>query len=336
MTDQQPYVEFKPGDLIAAEVFNDLQSQIRGDITTQAQAAVDGITQVPRSGDSDKLEGQSLADIRQSIIDQAVGEVSRRSGYTRLYKKLHTGDWKYIEHNLQNCPLVDVYQLLYFRVVASEDDDRYLTWVNFYIYHSSEKRIRFAEEGAKPISVAIEPSDGPAFRFPLKDMLDAYHVEYTDDSSMVDVETDFWEAIFADPNDEFDDNQYTHSPWFDRCCREERNVRSLRQRGDWDDLWVKVMPSKTINYPFQLLTSGEGGQIIWSVEFPNNADPLPRPTQVEVAHFDLNTLGVRLLHNPIPQVDVLQMRAAGDDSPLAQEVAHIPNDELKVMLLLRA
>jgi len=332
MSENDPYVEFKPGDLIAAEVFNDLQMQIRDDISEQAQAAVDGIIQVPRAEDSDKLEGQTLAEIRQAIIDQAVGEVSRRSGYTKLYKKLQVGEWKDVKHDLQNCPLVDVYQLLYFRVVASEDDYKYLTWVNFYIYHSGEKRIRYVPESDSPISVEVEPSEGMPYRLSFKELLEAYKVDYTDDSNLGEIETEFWDAIFSDPNDRFDDNQYTHSPWFDRCCREERTVRSLKQRGDWDDIWVKVMPSKTINYPFEFsLPAGADDQGVLSV--PDVSNPLPRPTQIEVAHYDLNALGVKLLSNPVPQWEVVRARRS---DVTQEEVAHIPENELKVMLLLRA
>ena len=79
-------------------------------------------------------------------------------------------------------------------------------------------------------------------------MLARYNVEYNDGSSVGEIETEFWDALFAAPNDTFDDNQYTHSPWFDRCCREERTVKSLKQKGDWDDLWIKVVPRKTINF----------------------------------------------------------------------------------------
>ena len=130
---QEPYVEFKPGDLITADAFMKMQQEIQDDIAAKAQAAVDGITEVPRAGDANMLDGQTLDQIRKDIIDKAVGEISRRSGYTKLYKKLRVGEWKTVEHNLQNAPLVDLYQLLYFRVVASEDDYKYLTWVNFYI-----------------------------------------------------------------------------------------------------------------------------------------------------------------------------------------------------------
>ena len=63
------------------------------------------------------------------------------------------------------------------------------------------------------------------------------------------------------------------------------------------------------------------------------SDPLPRPTNIEVVHFDLNALGLMLLRNPVPQREVLMAR---NNPETAEEVAHIRDDELKVMLLLRA
>ena len=309
-----PYIEFKAGDLIAAEVMNDMQCQIREDIGQQTQTAVENITQVPSSVDAEKLEGQSLRDITQAIIDQALSQMALQSGYVRLFKKLKVDEEVIIEHNLKNAPLVDAYQLEYFQVVASEDDYKFTTFVNFFLYHSSEKRIRFVpEDGGRPESVEIEPSDGEPYRVAFKDLLAHYNVDYRDSSSLGEIETELWDAIFAAPNDRFDDNQYTHSPWFDRCCREERTVKSLKQKGDWDDLWIKFVPRKTINYPIGL--------------DDNRPEARPAPTQIEVSHFDWNRAGIKLLSEPVYPDRLLEMlQAEGRDI----------TQELKVMLLLRA
>ena len=56
----------------------------------------------------------------------------------RIFKRLEVGEESVVEHNLLASPLVDVYQLDYFRVVASEDGYKYTTWVNFFLYHTSE------------------------------------------------------------------------------------------------------------------------------------------------------------------------------------------------------
>jgi hypothetical protein len=149
-------------------------------------------------------------------------------------------------------------------------------------------------------------------------MLERYNVEYTDDSSLGDVETELWGAMFSPPNDRFDDDQYAHSPWFDRYFREEHTVKSLKMRGDWDEIWIKVMPVKSINYPYIL--ENEQLQV-------TDSDPLPMPSQIQISHFDHNTLSLKLLTEPLSQ--------SGFEDAASEEVAHIDPEELKVMLLLR-
>ncbi|MCB8991657.1 MAG: hypothetical protein H6665_13615 [Ardenticatenaceae bacterium] len=319
MTMYQPYEEFKPGQLIAAEIINHMQGLIRADIAEQSQAAVDAIAQVPSAQDAERLEGRSLADIAKAIVEEAISQMALRSGYVRLYKKLQVGEEMVVEHKLHNCPLVDLYQLDYFQVVASEDDYKYLTWVNFFLYHSSEKRIRFVPEGGNaPVSVEIEPTDGEAYRVSFAQLLSLYKVEYTDNSSLGEIENELWDAMFAAPNDRFDDQQYAHSPWFDRCCREERTVRSLKQRGDWDDMWIKLVPRKTVNYR-------GGGE-----DDNGNSIPTAAPTMVQVSHFSFNKLGLTLLQAPVYSSNVLSgLREEGRDLEAIQQ-------ELKLMVLLRA
>jgi len=317
MSIPEPYVEYKPGELIAAEIMNDMQSQIRADIASQAQAAVDAITQVPSAQDADHLEGQSLSEIAKAIIEQAISQMALRSGYVQLFQSLQLGEESVVDHQLQNSPLVDLYQLDYFQVVASEDDYKYLTWVNFFLYHSSEKRIRFVPEGQNaPMSVEVEPTDSEPYRVLFADLLARYKVEYTDNSSLDEIETELWDAMFNSPNDRFDDQQYAHSPWFDRCCREQRSVKTLKQKGDWDDMWIKFVPRKTVNYVRENTDD---------LEVPTAA-----PTMVQVSHFSFNKLGLTLLREPVyAQAVINGLREEGRDLEAIMR-------ELKVMVLLRA
>ncbi len=326
---EEPYVEFMAGDLIAAETMNEMQKMIRTNIGEQSQAAIEAIERVPRADNADALQGQNVEALTRDIVQKAISEMSRESGYRRVFKKLHLGDEpSVIQHDLQNCPLVDLYQLEYFQVVASEDGYNRLTWVNFFIYHSSEKRIRYAPEGKKALNVEIESSREPVFRIPLRDLLAWYAVDYDDDSSLGDIETEFWDKLFSDPNDRFDDDQYAHSPWFDRCCRDERTVRSLKQKDDWNEIWIKIMPRKTVNY----LTRE---QIAFT---PHGSKPQPAPTQVEVAHLDLNRIALQLLDKPIYSDEVIGVKA-GDNEPGSGLLGEDREDalkELKLMVLLRA
>lgn len=319
MSTLEPYVEYKAGQLIAAEVMNEMQDKIRKDIKEQTETAVGAINQVPSARDAERLEGQSLADITAAIVDRAISEAARHIGYMQMFKKLQVDRESIVEHNLKNNPLVDVYQLDYFEVVASEDDHRYRTWVNFFLYHSSEQRILFmpAGDSTPRVNIQIEPTSGGRYRLSFAEMLARYKVAYTDSSSLGELETELWKAMFGNLNDRFDDDQHAHSPWFDRCCRDGRTVKSLKEKGYWDDLWLKMVPRKTINYPDQ--TGQNGSDFV-----------TPAPTMVQVSHFDFNTLGLKLLREPVYSQEVSSgLRAEGRDFEAIRR-------ELKVMVLLRA
>jgi hypothetical protein len=193
-----------------------------------------------------------------------------------VYRILQTDKESVIDHNLSAYPLVDVYELEYFHVVASEDGNLFEADATFYLYHSSESRIRFRPDTGPQVSVEIDPPDGHAYRVPFQHMLELYGVKYDDDSPLGDVETEFWQAFNAAPNDRFDDDQHYHSPWFDRCCREDRRIAALRK--DWDDVWFQVRPRKSVNY------TQDGDQGV-----------PPHPVQVGVMQFDMNSVGLTLL-----------------------------------------
>jgi hypothetical protein len=299
-----------------------MQGEIKQDIGTQIQTAIQGITKVASAGDSDKLAGQTPADLTDAIIKKVLAEIPERTGYRMYFKRLSKGDEKVIEHKLAAAPLVDLYQLLYFPVVCSSGDQKTATWVNFYLYHTSEKRIRFTDPGPppKPYNIEIEPSEKVhPFKVPFTEMLERFKVQYTDATSLSDLANDFWTALFHAPNDEFDQDQYCHSPWFDRCCCvENASVKTVRDRGDLDDIWFKWMPQRTVNYPLANNTTPPGTD--------NSAAPGTEvPQNVLVEHFDFNTLGLKMLLDPV-------YPTAPDSMP---PDTNINKKELKVMVLLK-
>lgn len=317
MTDQiTPYIDRNPGDVITAEDWDDVQIQIKEDIASKISTAIDAIEKVPYADDAGKLSGQTTEELTNDIIEKALAQIPARSGYQRLFKILHFNENSpeeiVVEHNLHEIPLVDICQLDYFQVVCSEDDEKYDSWVNFYLYHTSEKKLRHKPEGGAQMSIDIEPTDGHVYRIPFAEMLHRYNVSYTDTSSLDDLETDFWTAFFAAPNDEFDDDQYCHSPWFDRCCREKSSVSSLKRKGEWDDMWFQMRPRKTIN----ISSATQGG---------DETLPPSAPTQVQVAHFDFDKLGLQLLAAPIHAVNPLVSSTQERDI----------TNELKIMVLLK-
>lgn len=316
----EPYLERNPGDLISAGDWNQMQCLIRDDIDLQTKEAVEGIQEVPRAGDSDKLEGSSKSEIIDEIIKKAVQEIRAKSGYQQIFKILRVGKEEIIKHDLHLCPLVDVYQLDYFQVVCCEDKQTSAMWTTFYLYHSSEKKLRFGNEGVKPTVFEIQPTESQPFRIAFKDLLDRYKVEYTDDSSLGDLETEFWEAFFKAPNDEFDDDQHCHSPWFDRCCREQKSVRDLKRQGDWDELWFQMRPRKTINYPLP------------PPEANAAPEPTPAPTQIQVAQYDFDTIGLTLLAPALLPEEWFNRPADEPNHPVEPLE---DRDEIKLMVLLK-
>lgn len=339
--DTDPYVPANPGDLITAEMWNQMQLKIKADITTTVEKEIEEITEVEHAGDAAKLDGKTARDLADEIVERALRELAQKSGYRRIHTVLRVGALRTIEHSLGLAPLVDIYRLEYFPVVYREDDQTYLSWATFYLRHSSESRIRFSPPApAKAVSVELEGSSGPAFKLKFSDLLERYRVEYDDDSSLDDLETEFWQAFLASPNEGFEDNQYGHSPWFERCCKEKTTVKQLKRAGDWDELWLQMMPYKqAIFLPFgnPFASRGDGN---------GNGEASPySPVVVDVFHTDFDTTAFALRDTPdvtYSEEEGWRRRlglAVGDRlSPLPTIAETFPNSgrELKVMILLKA
>jgi hypothetical protein len=324
-----PYIARNPGDLLSAGDWNQVQVDIKKDIADQIETAVGKIESVPHADDADKLQTKTLEEITQDILNKVLEAVSKKSGnYLRIFKQLEPCKERIITHGFKSCPLVDVYQLDYFPAVCANGetiDEERATWVNFYLYHATERRIRIPGGGTAstgPATVDIEPGDTQLSRLKFSDLLTLYGISYTDTTDLEELEASFWAAFFAGPNDEFDADQYCHSPWFEKCCGERRSVKELKDRQDWDRIYLKWMPRKTINF------SPTGSPC-------TNATPPTQitvaPSQVQVSHYDFDTIGVRLIDKPTYPDDQTSSKDAG--------MPALPQDfqnELKVMVLLKA
>jgi hypothetical protein len=268
----QPFTTFEPGQLITAEAMNAMQGKMRSTIHDEIAKALEALKEIDRSKDSDALGGQTAEDLLQKFLEKAMQEFPSHTGYRMLFKVLESDERNPIKHELKLSPLVDLYELIPFDVVCAHDADNVLETVLFYLYHTSEKRLRVPAPGTG--SIEIEDED-PPFRIPLVQLLELFSVEYSDASGLGDLETELWTVMFADPNDQIDPSLICHSPWYERCCREERTVGSLKERGDWDELWVKMRPRKTVN-----ATTGPNG----------NVEHFPAGVVVE--HHDFDTLSL--------------------------------------------
>lgn len=316
-----PYIPQNPGDLITAENWNSVQVDIKNDIAAQIQTAVGNIKSVDHATNADQLGGQTPDQLTQAILKLAEEILPQRTGYFRSFNKLQTQKERVIKHGLKSFPLVDVYQLDYFPAICSGgENDNTPRWVNFYLYHTSERTIttKVGTTNATAKAVIEAPNEMP-FRVLFSDMLALYKVQYTDTQTLDDLETDFWKAFWGDPNDQFDADQYCHSPWFEKCCGEQRTVKALKDRGDWDDIWFKMEPRKTINYP----TPGSAALATPDPNVP--FDGSVAPTQIQVVHHDFDNVGIKLLLDPVYPTGF-----TAKDFELPEGI-----NELKVMVLMK-
>ena len=268
-----PYITRNPGDLVTAEDWNELQRRVKTDIGQQVEEALQNLETVQNSENTHKIDNQTADELTNAILEKVRQELPARTGYLRMFKRAKKTEDLVIKHNLAANPVVDLYQLEAFEVICSEDEIKSKMNVLFYLYHTGEKKIRTKVDGGTTETAVIEPEGETPFRIAFSEMLSLYKVNYNDNSSLDNLVTEFWEAFFAAPNDEFEDDRYCRSPWFDKCCGDQRTVGELKQRGEWDDLWFKVMPRKTVNA----------------------TAPPEAPAEIQVRQFDLNTIGVRVL-----------------------------------------
>lgn len=314
-----PY-KVAPGDLITANLFNGLQDKIKQDTNKQIEDAIKGIMSVPESGDAGKLGGKTPAEFKKEILDEALAQIPKRTGYRRVFKRLEVNKPQVIPHNLKAFPLVDAYQLDYFPVVCADGEDKENKYVNFYLYHSDEGEQKKVGPPPQKQKITIESTKAGewVFKISFDQMLKDLEIDYTDHSqSIADLVSKFWEKLFAPPNDTFDPDQYCNSEWFERCCGDNRSLNMLLQRHNWDNLRFKMVARKTINSPYPTVGQPQTAAD-WPAAYPNN---------LEIVHLDFNNIGINLLRLPFY------------DKPLIE--GDKPNDinfeqkELKVMLLLK-
>lgn len=314
-----PY-KVSPGDLITAKLFNGLQDKINHDTDEQIKKAIQGITKVQAAGDAEKFGGKSPDELEKTIIDQVLAKLARKTGYRLVFKRLQEKEWDTVAHDLGAFPLVDAYQMDYFEVVSADGEDKENKSVNCYLYHSTETELRSAVTGEKR-KLFIEKSDGSdfVFKIPFEQMLKWFEIPYSNNSQSIgDLVAEFWQQLFKKPSDKFDVDQYANSPWFEKCCGDNRSIGILKQRDDWDELWFQMRARKTINFPYPMLMNAVG---------PTPAGELPPvfPNNIEIVHLDFNNIGVRLLKEPFYHTALQPLE--GNEK--------INRKELKVMLLLK-
>ena len=319
-----PY-KVSPGDLITANLFNGLQDKIKNDTADQIKTAIHGITNVPHSDDAEKFGGKSPDDVEKTIIDQVLAKLAKKTGYRLVFKRLQPNEWDTVTHDLGSFPLVDAYQLDYFNVVCADGDDKENKFVNFYLYHSTETELKSTVAAVK--KVFIEKSDGSEFVFKIRfeEVLKWFEIPYSNNSqSISDLIAEFWQQLFKKPSDRFDVDQYCNSPWFEKCCGDNRSIGLLKQRDDWDELWFQMRARKTVNFHPLVKAAAPNAP---PTQLPFDEWPAVFPNNLEVVHLDFNNIGLRLIGKPYYDPKLLTSDAANSNN--------LNQDELKVMLLLK-
>jgi hypothetical protein len=320
-----PYVSATPGDLITAEKWNEMQLDVQQDIAKQVAAGVAGVKNVDHATDADKLGGMTPEQLKEYIWNLIQPLIAQRTGYMQVLCNLEwdtnnqVGIDKLIQHNLGSFPLVDLYELNYFPAICSRGDkteDLIAEWVLFYLYHADEKRVRIP--GSPPAGGAIDIETEPKFRILWWTLIEQFKeqklLDYTDDTTLDDLEVDFWKAMFKSPpnDDTFDPDSYCHSLWFEKCCGEKRTVGDLKKHGDLDDIWLKLKPQKIAFFVFPSDTAATTSTTIRGPlpvrDASSPADTITgggggggggsggtERSVVEVSQLDLNTIALQLL-----------------------------------------
>lgn len=339
-----PYMEKNPGDLIKAEDWNELQCRIQEDIEAKSAAAVAALEEVGRAGDAEKLGGRTPDEWLEDAVARVLEKLHAERGYRMYFKRLKVGEETTIEHQMGDFPLVDVYQLDYFPVVFCEDKETFPVWTLFYLQHGDEKRVRYTTSGTERGTIDVQPPDQPSFRLSLGELLQRFDVDFTRCTSLSDVEHELWTAIFERPgNDDFLDDQYGHSPWFDKHCREEMSMAIAKRKGYLNNLWIQLRPRKTVSYPgidsaIYLETDATTGNAPGREEFlgplvsADELPPHPAATQIEVVQHDLTTVGLKLLREPFYPELLFQ---PPEELPGITPVDERLRQELNVMVLLK-
>jgi hypothetical protein len=320
-----PYIKREPGDLVNAGDWNSMQVDIKEDIAKKIKKAVDEKQSVEHAGNADKLANKSVHELSDEIVNAALQQIAKRTGYLLLFKRLEPGETNVIEHNLKTFPLVDVYTLDRFPVVYTEDNDERVRGEAFFFLYNrkAEQRLRLTAGGP---GVEIEKSGKGDAQFGIAwgELLALYGVHPDPRWSLANLENEFWSALFNDPNDRFDDDDHFHSPWFSRCCGEGRKISQIESSGDWDDIYLKMVARKTITAP-----SG-------STEVA--------PDGVEVVHYNFDKLGLTYRGGGgggggsaarVRGGEVILPTLPKDKDAAPVEPAHAPVEAARVMVLLK-
>jgi hypothetical protein len=174
------------------------------------------------------------------------------TGTLRVFKRLRRDKANLVQHGFGTMPLVDVYELTSFEVVASADEMSDAQRVQFYVYHTRDASAQVRGPDGFVRRITVDDGESRALRIPFDQALRIAGVRYDDRSTLGDVVVEFWSAFFREPSDTFDETDYGNSPWLDAAVGDRRTVAELKRGGGWDELFLQFRPRKTLNWPLSV------------------------------------------------------------------------------------
>lgn len=266
-----PYVSQKPGDLITAEAWNDVQLKIYFDIGKRIEDAIKKITVVPNAENAYKFDNKAPKAWTDELDTRYAPKVHDHEGlaaYRRYMKHFDASvSQVLLKHDLGRFPLVDVYELLPVSSAAEVTDCKLL----FYYGHADAEKYNLWVKVYR---------DRVPMGLPFEKMLTELGIEYEDDDTIEDVLNDLWNGFMKNPNDEI---KHCTTPWVNECCGKRRTVGELKKADQWTDLYLAIKPRKC----------GKGADLnLQGVPTALQGPVIAPACQVEVTQVNYETLHV--------------------------------------------
>jgi hypothetical protein len=245
MTDEiTPYISSKPGDLITAENWNEVQIDIKKDIDSrvgEVGAALEEHKKKPV--DASTFGGKKPGELTAYYDERYVKRAELKSGwgeYRRYFKQISEPIVPaIIKHKLHRYPLVNVFELCGLGLSdqeVSEDTDS--AEVKFFVYYAGHR-----DPAAK--KVQTKGLDVVHWGDPLDLILEQFGLTPQPEQEFDDVLNDLWGHMF-DPGleqDHFNAEFYGQSLYIqDEILKKDRNVQQLKDAGIWSDLRMAIRP----------------------------------------------------------------------------------------------
>lgn len=280
-----PYIKYRPGDMITAESTNEEQVQIKEDIlgkVGQVQKNLDDYKLLPV--DAARFGGKLPEEWTKYYDGRYVLKSELKEGlglYRRYFKTLDRPGLEpaTINHDLGRFPIVEVSELLPLdRGGLTNDEVESNTLASNYRF-----LVYYATATDRASSKLVTRSNDKVFwGDPLPFIMEQFGKTPTDKQRFSDILNDLWGAMFdpGDDQDRFDNIKFGFSRYVEEHIIHDRlTYADLRENGMWEDLRVAMRPR---------LVSPLGG------ELQRVGDDFALPLPVNVYHINQHILEIEV------------------------------------------